>query len=489
MNNEESSVNEDMFVDENENVISFVIDTEITPDTYGDLIRFIYRHYLMPQLNRFINIESISSDPLHFISFVLPDPSGMWWARVEIKAGKPVEVRILTRGPVPIEVISRLKEDIFITVQLFEEHVRRTSFYFAWVEGEPVVLERGPRKRRNIIYRMFTESMLMFFVIFIAISIFFFMIFGPYTPILLVAIQFVVILFSDKIIMRLGSWQITREKPSVHIFHYHLPVEEYRNFRRKFSRDALMKIKAEIYERTLAVGKPVDCETVNEVFSWHGFTCRPENMSTKVVNVYDIVKKAAEKFSLPIPKVVIANTILPNAAASGPYPSRGIVLITSGLLVQLEEDEILSVIGHEFSHLKGRDPLVLFALTAAEYLLRVYVFWPFLFIFGYFYIFFALTAVYFIAKFFEAKADLEAAIKLGHPEILAQALRKIGFRRLQFERMPTYRLQEWLGWDPHPPLYFRIARLERIRDLTKIRHPFIQSIKDNISGFLEALAR
>jgi len=248
-----------------------------------------------------------------------------------------------------------------------------------------------------------------------------------------------------------------------------------------------MKIKAEIYERTLAIGKAVDCETVNEVFSRYGFTCRYENMSTKSVNVYEIVKKAAEKFGLPIPKIVIANTILPNAAASGPYPSRGIVLITSGLLVQLEEDEILSVVGHEFSHLKGRDPLLLFALTAVEYLLRVYVFWPFLLFFGYFYLFFALTAVYFIAKFFEAKADLEAAVRIGRPKVLAEALRKIGFRRLQFERMPAYRIQEWLGWDPHPPLYFRISRLERIQDVTRIKHPFIQSIKDNLSGFLEAL--
>jgi len=474
-----------MFIDENENVISFVIDTEITPDAYSELIRFIYRYYLLPQLNRFVNILS---DNTHFISFVLPDPMGMWLARVEVTAEKPIKVKIITRGSVPIEVINRLKEDLFITIQLFEEHVRRSSFYFAWVEGEPVVLEQPPQRSRNIIYRLFSESMFLFFVIFIAISLFLFMIFGPYTPILLVVLQFGIFLFSDKIIMKMGNWQITHEKPSVHIFHYHLPAEEYEFFRRRFSRELLMKIKAEIYERTLAVGRAVDCETAKEVFSQYGFRCRPENMSTKVVNVYDIVRRAAEMFGLPVPKIVIANTIIPNAAASGPYPSRGIILITSGLLVQLEEDEILSVIGHEFSHLKGRDPLMLFALTATEYLLRVYVFWPLLFFFGYFYIFFAFTLIYFVAKFFEAKADLEAAVKLGQPEILAEALRKIGFRRLQFERMPAYRLQEWLGWDPHPPLYFRIARLERIRDPTNIKHPFIQSIKDNISGFLEALS-
>ena len=474
-----------MFIDESERIISFVIDTEITPDTYSSLIRFIHYHYLLPNMNRFVNVFS---DNVRFISFVLPDSMGAWWMRIEVTAGNPIKVKIIARGPVPQETINKMKEDIFIAVQLFEEQVRKRSFYFAWVEGEPVVLERGPQKSRNIIYRLFSESMLLFFIIFIAVSIFLFMIFGIYTPIMLVALQFVILLFSDKIIMRMGSWQITSEKPTVHIFHYHLQADEYGDFTRRFDRHTLMKIKAEIYKRTIAVGRAVDCETVSEVFSQYGFRCKPESMSTKAVNVYEIVRKAAEKFSLPVPKIVIANTIIPNAAASGPYPSRGIILITSGLLVQLEEDEILGVIGHEFSHLKGRDPLMLFMLSAGEYLLRVYVFWPFLLFFGYFYLFLALTAVYFVAKFFEAKADLEAAAKIGHPEVLAEALRKIGFRRLQFERISAYRLQEWLGWDPHPPLYFRIARLERIKDPASIKHPFIQSIKDNISGFLEAIS-
>ena len=52
----------------------------------------------------------------------------------------------------------------------------------------------------------------------------------------------------------------------------------------------------------------------------------------KMVDVYNIVKTAAEKFNLPIPKIVISNTMVPNAAATGPSPSRGLVLITTGLI-------------------------------------------------------------------------------------------------------------------------------------------------------------
>ena len=298
----------------------------------------------------------------------------------------------------------------------------------------PLCLEKELEKHKDIIYKLFTESMLLFFILFIAASIFLFMVFGLLTPILLVAIQFVMVLLSDKIIAKTGNWPITSENRSVHIFHYHLPIEEFKELSQKFNKQKLLEIKAEIYNKTLAVGKDIDCQTVHEVFAKYGFNCVPENMSTKVVNVYDIVKKVAETYRLPVPKIMISNTILPNAAASGPSPSRGIVLITTGLLVQLEDDEIYNVLGHEFSHLKGRDPLALFGLMSAEFLLRVYVFWSFIIYFGIFYLFFALTIVYFIAKFFEGRADLDAAVKIGHPEVLAEALRKIGFRRLEFER-------------------------------------------------------
>jgi heat shock protein HtpX len=468
----------------NDSTIRFLIDTEVTPAYFDDLIKFIHQNYILPHQERFSSVKRTTN----LLSFTVLGPKEKWYVNVEIETGKPIQVRMVPSDrTVPQRTLNQLKEDLFIGVQLFEEQVRKTTLYFAWVEGEPVVLEKAPERRKNIIYRLFTESMLMFFIIFIVASILLFMFLGEYTPIALVAIQLVIVLFSDRIIAKMGNWQITQEKTNVHIFQYHLTVEEYKDFRKRFSKETLMKIKAEIYEKTLAVGKAVDCETVDEIFSRYGFRCIPENMSTKIVNVYDIVKRAADRFGLPVPKIVVANTILPNAATSGPSPSRGIILITSGLLVQLEEDEIFNVVGHEFSHLKGRDPLVLFGLTAAEYLLRFYVFWPLLVYFGFFYLFFALSIVYFIAKFFEGRADLEAATKIGQPMVLAEALRKIGFRKLQFERLPSRKIQGWIGWDPHPPIYFRVARLESLKEPEKVKHPLIQSIKDNIRGFLEAL--
>ena len=472
-----------------ETAISFVIDTEVTPAYFDDLLKFINQHYILPRQERFANVNRAFVDEEYLLSFTVLGPEGKGNIDVEMRAGKPIQVKMIPSDErVPQTILDKLKEDLFIGVQLFEEQVRKTTLYFAWAEGEEVIPEKAPQRRKNILYRMFSESMLLFFILFIAASILFFMVFGPYAPMVLVALQFVMVLLSGKIIMRMGNWRITQENPNVHLFQYHLPVEEYKDLQRRFSSETLMKIKAEVHGKTLGVGRPLDCETIDEVFSNYGFECKPGNMSTKIVNVYEIVKRAADRFGLPVPKIVIANTILPNAAASGPSPSHGVILITTGLLVQLEDDEIFGVVGHEFSHLKGRDPLILFGLTAGEYLLRFYVFLPFLIFFGYFYLFFALSAVYFIAKFFEGRADLEAAIKIGQPDVLAEALRKIGFRKLQFERMPSRKIQGWIGWDPHPPIYFRVARLEKLGDPEKMKHPLIQSIKDNVRGFLAALS-
>jgi len=393
---------------------------------------------------------------------------------------------------VSMEFVEEVKQDLVIAVQFFEEKIRQSTLYFAWREGEEVLPEKLHGKEKKTLNRLLLETQIFLFIIFITASIFLFAVFALFdviwlAPIILIAFQFIIVLNSDKIIARIGDWRITADNPSIHILQYHLPADEFDAFKKKYSRDMLLEMKKEIHENTLAMGKPIDCETAQKVFLKHGLECRPEDMSTKTVNVYQLVKTVAEKFNFSIPKILVSNTMLPNAAASGPSPSRGVVLITTGLFVQLEEDEIQSVLGHEFGHLKGRDPLILFAITAAEYLLRFYILFglfPILFFSGIsiLYLLFVMGVIYFVAKFFEARADLVSAQVMGQPEVLAEALEKIGFRRLQFERSPSYRVQEWLSWDPHPPIYFRVERLEKMQSPEKAKHPLLQSIKDVIRG-------
>lgn len=394
---------------------------------------------------------------------------------------------------VSMEFVEEVKQDLVIAVQFFEEKIRQSTLYFAWREGEEVLPEKLHGKEKKTLNRLLLETQIFLFIIFITASIFLFAVFALFdviwlAPIILIAFQFIIVLNSDKIIARIGDWRITADNPSIHILQYHLSADEFDAFKKKYSRDMLLEMKKEIHENTLAMGKPIDCETAQKVFLKHGLECRPEDMSTKTVNVYQLVKTVAEKFNFSIPKILVSNTMLPNAAASGPSPSRGVVLITTGLFVQLEEDEIQSVLGHEFGHLKGRDPLILFAITAAEYLLRFYILFglfPILFFSGIsiLYLLFVMGVIYFVAKFFEARADLVSAQVMGQPEVLAEALEKIGFRRLQFERSPSYRVQEWLSWDPHPPIYFRVERLEKMQSPEKAKHPLLQSIKDVIRGF------
>jgi heat shock protein HtpX len=264
---------------------------------------------------------------------------------------------------------------------------------------------------------------------------------------------------------------------------YHLPVEEYREFQAKYGKDMVVQLKTEIYNRTLAVGKEPTCKLGRQILKKYGITCNPRRESYKVVNVYDIVKKAAEKFNLPVPKIVVSNSMMPNAAANGPSPSRGVVVITTGLLAQLNDEEILNVVGHELGHLQGRDPIILFVLTSAEFLLRIFVFLPIFLLFPFFYLMVALGIVYFIAKFFEARADLLSAIKIGQPRVLAEALQKIGYQKLQYERLPTYKIQSWIRFDTHPPIYFRIDRLKKLKPPLEVKYPLLQSIKDVFKGF------
>ena len=474
-----------------ENVLSFVIDTEVTSDQIENLVDYIYRQYVLPHPEDFANVTKTIADNKPFLTFTKVKPKGK--IVVEIVGDKPVRVKMTPSETASMEFIEEVKQDLIIVVQFFEEKVRKTTLYFAWREREEILPEKIHGREKKTLNRLLFETQIFLFIIFITASIFLFVVFDLLNviwlaPIVLIAFQLIIILNSDKVIARIGDWRITADNPSIHILQYHLPTEEYDAFTKKYSRDMLLEMKKEIYENTLAIGKTIDCETAEKVFLKHGFECKPENMSTKTVNVYQLVKTVAEKFNFSIPRVLVSNTMLPNAAASGPSPSRGVVLVTTGLLVQLEDDEILSVLGHEFGHLRGRDPLILFALTAAEYLFRFYVLFslfPILFYSGFslLYLMLVMGGIYFVAKFFEARADLVSAQIMGQPEVLAEALEKIGFRRLQFERSPSYRVQEWLSWDPHPPIYFRVGRLEKLQSPEKTRRPLLRSIKDVINGF------
>ncbi len=468
---------------------SFNIETEVTPAYYEDLLNYTYRNYLQSAWHRFSNVTRTIVDGNYTLGFtVLAEDK--WKIDVSIKTGHPIKVTLTPSSlDVPESALDRLKDDLIIVVQYFEESVRRSTLYFAWVQGRDVVPEKSPFRRGRIVERVLFGNILFLLVLLYAVSIILFFIIGLWAAIVIVVGQFLTVVFGDRLIGTMSDWPVTAETPTVHILQYHLPAKQRESFTKKYTKESLMQMKKEIYDKTIGLGKPVECETARDVMSKYGLECSPENMSTKAINVYEMVKKAAEQYGLSVPKIALSNTMIPNAAASGPSPKRGIVLVTTGLLVQLNPEEIQAVIGHEISHLNSRDPFVLFSIVSGEYLLRIFVLWNYFLpfpLFGLLYIVLVLGGIYFVAKFFEARADLESAIKTGAPKVLAGALRKIGFRRLQFERSPSTKIQDWITWNPHPPIYFRVERLEKLDPSKKVEHTLIQSAKDCVRGFFAA---
>lgn len=464
----------------------FVIQTEVAPDYYNQIVDFIYKYYLFPQPDTFKKIKKTSKGSKTSVCFLFQEKDVEGFIEGQIQSGELIKVKLTPQGHISEKRLEQIAEDIFIAVQLFEENIRHSTLYFAWVEGQEIIPEKPPSVRKKTSKRLFGSSMLLLYLLFFGVNIVLFLILGLWAVIFILLIQLIIVLVSDKIFMRMGDWKITSENPNVHIIQYQIPEDEYKFFQKILGENALLKIKKEIYDVSLSQGRSPSCLDGEEVLSRYGAHCNPLRRSSKVVNVYSIVKEAADKFGLPVPQIVVSNNMIPNAAATGPSPGRGLVLITTGLLVRLEEEEILSVIGHEMAHLIGRDPIILLSLISAEFILRLTVILPLVIISPIIYLIFAMSFIFFIAKFFEARADLLSAQVIGKPEVLAESLRKIGYQRLQFERMPSYRLSSWVLWDPHPPISFRIKRLENMNNLDKIDNPFLQSAKDVFDGFKAA---
>jgi len=75
--------------------------------------------------------------------------------------------------------------------------------------------------------------------------------------------------------------------------------------------------------------------------------------------LHNIVEILAGKIGIPRPRVAVVNSTVPNAFATGKSPKSSLVAVTSGILDLLDDGELEAVIGHELTHVRNRDVLVL----------------------------------------------------------------------------------------------------------------------------------
>jgi len=350
----------------------------------------------------------------------------------------------------------------------------------------PASKEKGLKK---LLASVVFGNMLYFFIMILFIGIVLYQFFLEYTPLILVSIMFIIVLFANKLIAARGEFDITSENPSIHIAELRMKRNEF-NQVIKSCMPKIGEIKKRIYDSTLALGNELDEQTIIRALNEFGSVCTPEFVKIKTVNVYNIVKDLSKKFNFKEPRITLLNVLPPNAAATGVSPSRATVLVTSGLIASMDDSEIMGVLAHEFSHVKARDPLVLLILATIEYFTRVYIFGNYFINFGllalFAYMFFSFTVLFFIAKFLEARADLDAAVYTGQPRALASSLRKLGLWKYQSRAYEIVNSTEWLKWDTHPPLYYRIRTLEK-EGIQNTKHTFITAAKGCVRGFIDSL--
>jgi len=457
----------------------------LTPDEYAPYLHFIERKCVERFGSNLTSIEYV--DDIDALKITISDESSDVSYVVTIRASRFPTITIESSRPAPIDTFVDLTIDFQFFTYQFIANLDEATLGLVFIPGLPIIPSKQLSVGRRILSRILAGNLLALLLIFLVFGYFMFAILKEYAPIGILASQIAVFMLSHKIISYLGDWTLSSSNGELHVAICKLSRMDFRKLVVKRWSD-VMKIKRQIYAKTLAVGKSITPEVVSEVLRSWGVHCPPSKVAIRVVPMYRLIREVVDAYNAPMPLTIVANTFIPNAAATGPALRFARLLVTSGLAFTLNDEEIKAVIGHEISHLINRDPLILLIISSIEYLARVYILWELRWPFDLIYFIFSITLLYFVAKFLEARADLESAFKLKLSGALSNALMKIGFRRLFYERYRGYRIQRWLGWDPHPPIYFRVLRLENLKLDGKPKSLLLKSARECISGFISTLS-
>jgi heat shock protein HtpX len=211
--------------------------------------------------------------------------------------------------------------------------------------------------------------------------------------------------------------------------------------------------------------------------------------------LHAMIERLCVQADLPKPKVAVADTDVPNAFAMGRSQKKATVCCTTGIMRVLSPSELEGVIGHELTHVKNRDVLI---MTIASFFASVSaLILQFGFFFGggdggdddgapAFLVVLVVSFVVYILSFFlmlalsryrEFAADRGSALITGRPSALSSALVKISSA---MQQVPTQDLREAERMNAffivptsvkgaiqtifatHPPMEKRIERLQQL---------------------------
>ncbi|HEV3309149.1 MAG TPA: M48 family metalloprotease, partial [Chloroflexota bacterium] len=227
--------------------------------------------------------------------------------------------------------------------------------------------------------------------------------------------------------------------------------------------------------------------------------------------IHAMVERLAQLADLPKPRVAIVDSAMPNAFATGRNPKHAVVAVTTGLLNRLSTPEVEAVLGHEMTHIRNRDMVVMTMasslLAVASFLTQILIWTGMWGGFGGGYgrdsrdnsagfsiiIVLAVSALTWfvsyvlvnaLSRYREYAADRGSAILTGSPETLISALNRIS---TEMGQVPTQDLRQA---QPMSALYIAPPRREYISEVfsdhpsLKHRIERLQSLQGRMAGVL-----
>lgn len=208
-----------------------------------------------------------------------------------------------------------------------------------------------------------------------------------------------------------------------------------------------------------------------------------------------MVEKLCKEAGLPLPRIAIMQSPVPNAFATGRNPNHAVVACTDSIMRLLNRDELEAVLAHELAHVKNRDILTMtlasFIAMIASLVMQNFFFsalfggrnnreggsWIVIWIVSI--IVYALSTLLILAlsRYREFAADRGSALITKNPRALISGLNKISGRmevvpveaKARVEGANAFFIIPALTgntlmelFSTHPPLDKRIANLEKV---------------------------